>query len=135
MIPEKGETGQEASWPVRRLCDLTLWDDLAAHAHFIVAGTAIHRAIILWQERDLCLCAALSTNHAVHLARRPLTPCHTPAAPLGAACRTARRAASRLVHQAFLLVELLLTGSEYEILTALTTPERFVCEAQLGTSL
>jgi hypothetical protein len=111
------------------------WNDLAAHAHLIVAGAAIHRAIILWQERDLCLCATLSTNYAVHLAWSALTSGHTSTATLGAACRTACWAASRLVHQALLLVELLLTGGEYEILTALTTPERFVCEAQLGTSL
>jgi hypothetical protein len=71
----------------------------------------------------------------MHFARRALPTAHTTAAPLGAACCTARWAASRLVHQALLLVELLLTGGEYEILTALTTPQRFVCKAQLGTSL
>jgi hypothetical protein len=69
----------------------------------------------------------------VHLARRALTT--NTSTPLGAACGAARWAASRLVHQALLLVELLLSGGEYKILTALTTPERFVCEAQLGTSL
>jgi hypothetical protein len=74
------------------------WNDLAAHAHFIVAGAAIHRAIILRQERDFCFCAALSANHAVHLAWGALTSGHTSTTALRAACRTARRAASRLIH-------------------------------------
>ena len=83
-------------------------NDLAAHAHFIVAGTAIHRAIILGQEWNLCLGTTLGANHTVHLARGTLTTANT-STPLGATCCTAVRAASRLVHQALLLVELLLS--------------------------
>jgi hypothetical protein len=56
-----------------------------------------------------------------------------------AAVCTARRAASRaatgLVHQAFLLVKLLFTRSEYEIASAFSTPKGFVDEVQLETSL
>ena len=100
----------------------------------VVAGTAIDGAIILGQEWHLRLGAALGANHRVHFAWSTLsTSTHT--GRRVAAGRTAGWATTRLVHQAFLLVELLFTGSEYEVVSAFTTLKGFVFEAQLGTSL
>ena len=100
----------------------------------VVAGTAIDGAIILGQEWHLRLGAALGANHRVHFAWSALsTSTHT--GRRVAAGRTAGWATTRLVHQAFLLVELLFTGSEYEVVSAFTALKGFVIEAQLGTSL
>src|SRR3989440_7728080 len=99
----------------------------------VVAGTAIDGAIILGQEWHLRLGAALGANHRVHFAWSTLsTSTHT--GRRVAAGRTAGWATTRLVHQAFLLVELLFTSSEYEVVSAFTALKGFVFEAQLGTS-
>jgi len=108
---------------------LIAWD-----ADLVVAGTAIDGAIILGQEWHLRLGAALGANHRVHFAWSALsTSTHT--GRRVAAGRTAGWTTTRLVHQAFLLVELLFTGSEYEVVSAFTALKGFVFEAQLGTSL
>ncbi len=105
----------------------------ARYTHLVVAGTAIDGAVVLWQERHLRLHAALGADYSMHFARGALS-----AIAHSAGC-TARRAASRaatgLVHQAFLLVKLLFTRSEYEIASAFSTPKGFVDEVQLETSL
>src|SRR5256885_5733176 len=93
---------------------------VACDPDFVVAGAAIDRAIILGQEWDLRLDTTLGTNNCVHFAWRALarTPTH---ARRATACRAARWTTTRLVHQPFLLVKLLFTGCEYEIVSALTT--------------
>jgi hypothetical protein len=108
---------------------------VACHANFVVAGTAIDRAIILGQEWYLCLGTTLGANDRVHFTGRTFarTPARTTRRT--AACCTARWATTRLIHQPFLLVELLFTGCEYEIVSALTAIKGFVFEVQLGTSL
>jgi hypothetical protein len=108
---------------------LVAWD-----SDFVVAGAAIDRAIILGQEWDLRLDATLGTNDGVHFAWGAFarTPTH---ARRATACCAARWTTTRLVHQTFLLVKLLFTGCEYEIVSALTTIKGFVFEVQLGTSL
>jgi hypothetical protein len=105
----------------------------AGYTHSIVAGTAIDRAIVLWQERHLRLHTALGADHSMHFAWGTLAAVAHPAGC--APRRTARRAATGLVHQAFLLVKFLLTSSEYEIVSAFPTPKGFVDEVQLETSL
>ena len=91
-----------------------------ANTYLIVARATINGAIIPGQERDLRLSTALSANYGVHLAWSALAmACTTWGC---AASRAARRTTTRLIHQTFLLVELLFTGSEYEIVSALTTP-------------
>lgn len=94
---------------------------IAGNADLVVAGAAIDGAVVLGQERHLSLGATLSANHCMHLARGTLGT-GSGAASGGAACRAAGRAATRLIHQTFLLVELLFTCCEYEIVSALTAP-------------
>ncbi len=93
---------------------------VSRYTDLIIAGTTVDRAIILWQEWNLCLRTALSANNSVHLSW----------STFGSSTRTARRIATRcttgrtttgLIHQSFLLVEFLLTSGEHEIVTALTT--------------
>ena len=107
---------------------------ITCYADFIVAGAAIHGSIILGQEWYLGLSTALGTNNRVHFTW----------ATFGATTHTARRATSGcaaggattgLVHQAFLLVKLLLTSGKYEIISAFTALQGFVNEIQTGTSL
>jgi hypothetical protein len=54
----------------------------------------------------------------MHLAWRTLTATGTPRRL--AASSTAGRATTRLIHQSFLLVELLLSGGKHKIISALT---------------
>jgi hypothetical protein len=117
-----------------------LYDDIksctrvlvACDADFIVAGATIDGAIILGQEWDLRLDTALGTNDRVHLAWGAFARTPTGrAAPRRAAGWTT----TRLIHQTFLLVKLLFTRGEYEIVSALTAIKGFVFEVQLGTSL
>jgi hypothetical protein len=54
----------------------------------------------------------------MHLAWRTLTATGTPRRL--AASSTAGRATTRLIHQSFLLVELLFSGGEYELISAFT---------------
>lgn len=106
----------------------------AGHStYFVKAGATIDRAILRRKEGNLRLDTALGTNNGVHLSRSTLRTTrrtHRVTARL-----TAGAAAARLVHQAFLLVKLLLSGSEDEIISAITALQGFVNEAQLGTSL
>ncbi len=101
----------------------------AGHAIFIKAGTAIDGAIVLGQERNLRLNSALSADHSMHLAWGTLrTIART--APLGATARAATGTTARLVHQTFLLVELLFACGKSEIAFAITAFEGFVNETQ-----
>jgi len=106
---------------------------IARYSHLVVAGTAIDGAIVLWQERYLRLHAAFGADYSMHFARGALATITHPARC--SARRSARGAAAGLVHQAFLLVKLLFTRSEYEIVSAFSTPKGFVVEVQLETSL
>jgi hypothetical protein len=107
---------------------------ITCYADFIVAGAAIHGSIILGQEWYLSLSTALGANNRVHFTWTTL----------GATTRATRRATSScaagrtttgLIHQAFLLVKLLLTSGKYEIISAFTARQGFVIEIQTGTSL
>jgi len=71
----------------------------------------------------------------MHLANSTLARTSTTATGRIPACDTAGRTTTRLIHQPFLLVELLFTGGEYEIVSAITAIKGFVFEVQLGTSL
>jgi hypothetical protein len=106
---------------------------VARDADFVVAGAAIDGAIILGQEWDLRLDTALGTNDRVHLAWGAFA--RTPATGRAAPRRAAGWTTTRLIHQTFLLVKLLFTRGEYEIVSALTAIKGFVFEVQLGTSL
>jgi hypothetical protein len=103
-------------------------------ADLVVAGAAIDGAIILGQEWYLRLGSALSANHCVHLSLRALCTIGS-TARRSTACRTARWTATGLIQQPFLLVELLFSCGEYEVISALTALQGFVSETQLGTSL
>lgn len=100
----------------------------AGYTYPIVAGTAVDRAVVLRQKRNLRLDSALGAYNSMHLARSAIgtSTC--------AAFRTATRATTwttaRLINQALLLVKLLLTGSECEIVSTLPAFEGFVNEAQ-----
>jgi len=107
---------------------------VAGDSNFVIAGAAIDGAVILGQEWDLRLDTALGTNDRVHFAWGALARTST-CGGHAAACRAARWTTTRLIHQAFLLVKLLFTCGKYEIVSALTAPEGFVFEIQLGTSL
>ena len=105
----------------------------ARYTHLVVARTAIDRAVVLWQERHLRLHAALGADDRVHFTRCAFGAV---AHSTGRTARCpARWATAGLVHQAFLLVKLLFTRSEYEIVSAFSTPKGFVNEVQLETSL
>ncbi len=86
--------------------------------NFIVARATIDRSIILWQEWNLRLRTTLSTDDCVHFSWSTLTIAS--ATGCLTAGSTAGWAASRLIHQAFLLVELLFSCCEYEVISALT---------------
>ena len=90
----------------------------AGDAGLLVAGAAIHGPIMLGHKWQLCLSSALSTNSWMHLTRGAL---RTVGVSCGsAAIGAAGRAAAGLIHQAFLLVELLFSCCEYEIVSAIT---------------
>jgi hypothetical protein len=103
----------------------------ASYAHFIVTGAAIDRAVILGKEWHLGLNTAFSTNNSVHFAWRTIRSAARRGGRITTGCTTGR-AATRLIHQPFLLVELLFTGGEYEIITAFTALQSLVNETQLG---
>jgi hypothetical protein len=107
---------------------------LASSTYSVIAGAAVDRTIILRQEWDLRLGATLCTDDCMHLAGGALRAISS-SAGCRTACSTAGRAASRLIHQAFLLVELLFSSRKYEVVSALTAVQGFVNETQLGTSL
>ena len=107
---------------------------VAGDSNFVIAGAAIDGAVILGQEWDLRLDTALGTNDRVHFAWGALARTSTRGG-CAAACRAARWTTTRQIHQTFLLVKLLFTDGEYEVVSAFTTLKGFVNEAQLGTSL
>src|SRR2546421_8945771 len=107
---------------------------VACHPDSVVAGTAIDRAIILGQEWYLRLGAALGANDRVHFAWSTFSTSTHTSRRVTAGC-TAGWATTRLVHQAFLLLELLFTSSEYEVVSAFTALKGVVNEVQLRTSL
>lgn len=89
------------------------------NTHLVVARATIDGTIIPGQEWDLRLRTALCTNNTVHLAWSTLAmACTTWGCTTSCA---ARWTTTRLIHQTFLLVELLFTCCEYEIGSALTT--------------
>ncbi len=97
----------------------------ASHAHPVIAGAAIHRAIILGQEWHLRFYSALGTNHRVHLALPTLGASTCSTRRIAARCAT-RWATPGLIEQPFLLVKLLLSGGEYEVISAFATLQGFV---------
>ena len=101
----------------------------ARYTNLIVAGAAIDGAIILGQEWHLRLHSALGANNCVHFARAALGATTHPARRI-ATRSAARGTAARLIHQAFLLVKLLLTSGEYEIISAFAAFQGFVFEIQ-----
>ena len=133
-LPKKEKQTRKLPGLLTTCCLQRYRNDLVPHTHLIVAGTAIDRAIIFGQERHLGLYTTFGAGDRVHLARWTLTARRADAAALRAARGATVGAAGWLVHQPFLLVKLLLTSGEHEILTALTTLESFVREAQLGAS-
>lgn len=100
----------------------------ASYADLIVARAAINGSIIFRQEWDLRLHAALGTDHCVHLARSTFGA--TARASFRTPTRTATGATARLIHQTFLLVELLFAGSENEIISTVAAFEGLVNETQ-----
>ena len=108
---------------------------VAGDSYLVVAGAAIHGAIILGQEWDLCFNSALSTDNRVHLAWSAFAGTSAHTVGRTAACRTAGWTATGLIHQSFLLVEFLLACGKFEIATAVAALESFVDEVQLETSL
>jgi hypothetical protein len=86
-----------------------------AQAYALEAVAAIDRLVVAWQEGHLIFFATLGAGDRVHLAR---TPIPTAGGHRLFAALAAVRAAAWFVEQTFLLVELLLSGSEDEILTA-----------------
>ncbi len=103
----------------------------ASYTHFIVTGAAIDRAIILGQEWHLGLNAAFSTNNSVHFAWRTIRSAARRTGRITTGCTTGRTA-TRLIHQPLLLVELLFSGGEYEVISAFTALKSLVNETQLG---
>jgi len=87
-------------------------------AHPLEAITAIDGLIVARQEWHLVLFATLGADDGVHFARSTISPTgrHCLFAALSAI-----RAATWLVEQSFLLVELLLTCRKDEILPAFST--------------
>ena len=105
----------------------------ASDTHLIVASAAIDGAIILRQEWNLRLYATLGTNNGMHLSWSAFGTASCVSA-CTATCGAAGRTTSGLVHQTFLLVELLFACGEYEIGAAFTAFQGFVIEVQLETS-
>ena len=94
---------------------------IAGHPDLVVTRATIDGAIILGQERHLRLSSALGTNNCMHLSlSRALTAGRTTTTCGCTACGAAARAAARLIHQTFLLVELLFSCGEHEIISAFT---------------
>lgn len=110
---------QEGSWSIRLA---------ARHANLIVAGATIDGPIVLRQERNLRLNSALGANHRMHLARSAIGT--SARAPFRAAMRTATGTTAGLIHQTFLLVKLLFSGSENEVISTLAAFEGLVNETQ-----
>ena len=105
---------------------------VSCYSDLVVACAAINRAIILGYEWHLCLGSALSTNDCVHFAWTTITIAWT--RRTATRC-PAFRTPTRLIHQTFLLVKLLFTSCECEVVSTFATPKGFVFETQLGTSL
>jgi hypothetical protein len=100
----------------------------ARYTNPVVAGAAIDRAIVLRQEWHLRLHSTFGADHRVHFARATLRA-PTPTGYIAARSAT-RGTPARLIQQAFLLVKLLLTSGEYEIISAFATLQGFVFEIQ-----
>src|SRR6185503_7128258 len=82
---------------------------------------AVHRSVRARLERDARGLAAVAADHVVHVRRACCLA-------LGLRALAAVRAALRLVHQAALLVELLLPRAPQEGIAALTARQRLVRE-------
>src|SRR5581483_4202766 len=105
-------------------------EPLPAYPHLVVAVAAIDGLVIAREEWDLTLRAAFRADDLVHFARpRVAATCSrhrlTPS-------RAALRAAARLVHQALLLVKLLLARREDEVLAAIAALQRLVLKHAPG---
>ena len=103
------------------------------HSHPVIARAAIDGAVILGYEWHLRLGSTLGANDCMHFAWATLwtTTRAARCTTRWATCRTT----TGLIQQAFLLVKLLFTRGEREVITAFPAPEGFVNETQLGTSL
>jgi hypothetical protein len=114
---------------------------LASGAYLIVAGATIDGTVVLWRERNLRFDPTFSANYAIHLARGTLTIAITVAmvgiSPTSgvAAISAALWAAAGLIEQALLLIEVLLTSGEDEIVAAFTAIQGFVVVVQLENLL
>ncbi len=91
---------------------------VARHSYLVITSAAIDGSIILRQEWNLGLRATFSANNGVHFSWSAL--CSSTCPRRTAARCTAGRTTARLIHESFLLVELLLSGGENEIVAALT---------------
>ena len=100
----------------------------AGHANFVVARAAIDGPVVLRQERHLRLRTALGTDNRMHLTGRALRT--SARSGFGAVTRTAARTTAGLIHQSFLLVELLLTCGEGEVIPAIAAFKGLVNETQ-----
>jgi hypothetical protein len=96
-----------------------------AHAHFLEAIATIDRLVISRQKWHLILFATFSAGNGMHLTRSTISPAGRNRL---LAALAAIRAAARLVEQSFLLVELLLTGGEDEVLPAFSTLKGLVLD-------
>ena len=108
---------------------------VASDAHLVVAGAAIHGAVIPGQEWHLRFGSALGANDRVHLAWGALSRTSAHAASSVATRCAAGRTTAGLIHQPFLLVKFLFAGGEFKIVSTVAAFECFVYEVQLGTSL
>lgn len=98
------------------------------YAISVIASAAIDGSIIFGQEWDLCLHSALCTNDRMHFAGGAFgSPAH---APFIATPGAATGATTRLIHQTFLLIELLFAGGKDKVVSAFTAFEGFVNETQ-----
>src|SRR5919197_5757694 len=107
--------------------------------HLLEAGAAVHRLVATRLERNACLTAAVAAGRGEELTRAT----HAPAAAGvrtaahaagGATRRTAARATTRLVHETARGIELLLSRSPHEFLTAVLAGQSLVREAHFEAS-
>ena len=129
---QKRDKTTNLPWSYLPSCLKSFWSLVALAARYtnlIIAGAAIDGAIILGQEWHLRFHSTLGANNRVHFTRAALGATTHPAGRIATRSAT-RGATARLIHQAFLLVKLLLTSSEYEIISAFATLQGFVFEIQ-----
>lgn len=100
------------------------WDHDSLLAHALETRTAIDWLVLLRQEGHLRGLSALGAGDGVHLTNA------TNAATSSTSCDATIGAATWLVQQALLLIELLLACGEDEVLAAIAAAEGLVLEVQ-----